>query len=174
MQSEQNLKREDELTDVSKMSSLPTEQKHGLIEKAKEALSHLTSKKEGEITEQASEIKQEATEKIEQVSESKPEEGNKGIFGAVKQGIQNISNIITQSVETVKDKFVGHKEETTESKEEPKGEQHTLGERIKEKVTGLKDKITNKDGSTTIIEYHYNDKDQKVKTTRRIRFITHR
>ncbi|KAK0627685.1 putative translation initiation factor eIF3 subunit [Immersiella caudata] len=35
-------------------------------------------------------------------------------------------------------------------------------------------KITNKDGSTTIIEYHYNDKDQKVKTTRRIRFITHR
>ncbi|KAK5657728.1 hypothetical protein OQA88_2801 [Cercophora sp. LCS_1] len=35
-------------------------------------------------------------------------------------------------------------------------------------------KITNKDGSTTIIEYHINDKDQKVKTTRRIRFITHR
>ncbi|KAK1755995.1 eukaryotic translation initiation factor 3 subunit G-domain-containing protein [Echria macrotheca] len=35
-------------------------------------------------------------------------------------------------------------------------------------------KIQNKDGTTTIIEYHYNDKDQKVKTTRRIRFITHR
>ncbi|KAK3390449.1 eukaryotic translation initiation factor 3 subunit-like protein [Podospora didyma] len=35
-------------------------------------------------------------------------------------------------------------------------------------------KITNKDGSTTIIEYRYNDNGQKVKTTRRIRFITHR
>ncbi|KAM7204471.1 eukaryotic translation initiation factor 3 subunit G [Naviculisporaceae sp. PSN 640] len=35
-------------------------------------------------------------------------------------------------------------------------------------------KITNKDGSTTIIEYRINDQGQKVKTTRRIRFITHR
>ena len=35
-------------------------------------------------------------------------------------------------------------------------------------------KISNKDGSTTIIEYRYNDNGQKVKTTRRIRFITHR
>ncbi|KAK0718345.1 eukaryotic translation initiation factor 3 subunit G-domain-containing protein [Lasiosphaeria miniovina] len=35
-------------------------------------------------------------------------------------------------------------------------------------------KITNKDGSSTIIEYRYNDNGQKVKTTRRIRFITHR
>ncbi|KAK3323574.1 eukaryotic translation initiation factor 3 subunit-like protein [Cercophora scortea] len=35
-------------------------------------------------------------------------------------------------------------------------------------------KIQNKDGSTTIIEYRYNDLNQKVKTTRRIRFITHR
>jgi len=35
-------------------------------------------------------------------------------------------------------------------------------------------KITNKDGSTTIIEYRYNDNGQKVKTTRRIRYITHR
>ncbi|KAK3398479.1 eukaryotic translation initiation factor 3 subunit G-domain-containing protein [Sordaria brevicollis] len=35
-------------------------------------------------------------------------------------------------------------------------------------------KITNKDGSTTIIEYRLNDNGQKVKTTRRIRYITHR
>lgn len=35
-------------------------------------------------------------------------------------------------------------------------------------------KIQNKDGSTTIIEYRYNDNGQKVKTTRRIRYITHR
>ncbi|KAK3318589.1 eukaryotic translation initiation factor 3 subunit-like protein [Apodospora peruviana] len=35
-------------------------------------------------------------------------------------------------------------------------------------------KINNKDGSTTIIEYRLNDNGQKVKTTRRIRFITHR
>ncbi|KAK4204985.1 eukaryotic translation initiation factor 3 subunit G-domain-containing protein [Triangularia verruculosa] len=35
-------------------------------------------------------------------------------------------------------------------------------------------KIQNKDGSTTIIEYRYNDQNQKVKTTRRIRYITHR
>ncbi|KAK0714960.1 translation initiation factor 3, RNA-binding subunit, partial [Lasiosphaeris hirsuta] len=35
-------------------------------------------------------------------------------------------------------------------------------------------KISNKDGSTTIIEYRYNDDGKKVKTTRRIRFITHR
>ncbi|KXX79321.1 Eukaryotic translation initiation factor 3 subunit G [Madurella mycetomatis] len=34
--------------------------------------------------------------------------------------------------------------------------------------------IQNKDGSTTIIEYRYNDNGQKVKTTRRIRYITHR
>ncbi|KAB5576526.1 eukaryotic translation initiation factor 3 subunit G-domain-containing protein [Coniochaeta sp. 2T2.1] len=35
-------------------------------------------------------------------------------------------------------------------------------------------KITNKDGSTTVIEYRYNDNGQKVKTTRRIRLITHK
>ncbi|KAK4193791.1 eukaryotic translation initiation factor 3 subunit G-domain-containing protein [Podospora australis] len=35
-------------------------------------------------------------------------------------------------------------------------------------------KIQNKDGSTTIIEYRLNDNGQKVKTTRRIRYITHR
>ncbi|KAK0745156.1 eukaryotic translation initiation factor 3 subunit G-domain-containing protein [Apiosordaria backusii] len=35
-------------------------------------------------------------------------------------------------------------------------------------------KIQNKDGSTTIIEYRYNENNQKVKTTRRIRYITHR
>ncbi|KAK3944939.1 eukaryotic translation initiation factor 3 subunit-like protein [Diplogelasinospora grovesii] len=35
-------------------------------------------------------------------------------------------------------------------------------------------KIQNKDGSTTIIEYRINDNGQKVKTTRRIRLITHR
>lgn len=35
-------------------------------------------------------------------------------------------------------------------------------------------KIQNKDGSTTIIEYRYNDDGLKVKTTRRIRYITHR
>ncbi|KAL2016148.1 hypothetical protein VTK56DRAFT_4116 [Thermocarpiscus australiensis] len=35
-------------------------------------------------------------------------------------------------------------------------------------------KISNKDGSTTIIEYRYNENGQKVKTTRRIRYITHR
>jgi translation initiation factor 3 subunit G len=35
-------------------------------------------------------------------------------------------------------------------------------------------KITNKDGSTTVIEYRYNDAGQKVKTTRRIRLITHK
>ncbi|EGS21520.1 eukaryotic translation initiation factor 3 subunit-like protein [Thermochaetoides thermophila DSM 1495] len=35
-------------------------------------------------------------------------------------------------------------------------------------------KIQNKDGSTTIIEYRYNENGQKVKTTRRIRYITHR
>ncbi|KAK3991415.1 eukaryotic translation initiation factor 3 subunit G [Cladorrhinum sp. PSN332] len=35
-------------------------------------------------------------------------------------------------------------------------------------------KIQNKDGTTTIIEYRYNDEGQKVKTTRRIRYITHR
>lgn len=48
------------------------------------------------------------------------------------------------------------------------------GEEVAEDVLPPPQKITNKDGSTTIIEYHYNDKDQKVKTTRRIRFITHR
>lgn len=35
-------------------------------------------------------------------------------------------------------------------------------------------KISNKDGSTTIIEYRFNENGQKVKTTRRIRYITHR
>ncbi|KAL1873136.1 hypothetical protein VTK73DRAFT_1047 [Phialemonium thermophilum] len=35
-------------------------------------------------------------------------------------------------------------------------------------------KINNKDGSTTIIEYRYNENGQKVKTTRRIRLIKHR
>ncbi|KAK4215658.1 eukaryotic translation initiation factor 3 subunit G-domain-containing protein [Rhypophila decipiens] len=35
-------------------------------------------------------------------------------------------------------------------------------------------RIANKDGSTTIIEYRFNDQGQKVKTTRRIRLITHR
>ncbi|KAM7186876.1 eukaryotic translation initiation factor 3 subunit G [Rhypophila sp. PSN 637] len=35
-------------------------------------------------------------------------------------------------------------------------------------------RIANKDGSTTIIEYRINDQGQKVKTTRRIRLITHR
>ncbi|KAK4227873.1 eukaryotic translation initiation factor 3 subunit G-domain-containing protein [Podospora fimiseda] len=35
-------------------------------------------------------------------------------------------------------------------------------------------KIQNKDGTTTIIEYRYNDEGQKAKTTRRIRYITHR
>lgn len=35
-------------------------------------------------------------------------------------------------------------------------------------------KIINKDGSTTVIEYRYNDAGQKVKTTRRIRLITHK
>ncbi|KAK1766815.1 eukaryotic translation initiation factor 3 subunit-like protein [Phialemonium atrogriseum] len=35
-------------------------------------------------------------------------------------------------------------------------------------------KITNKDGSTTMIEYHIDDNGQKVKTTRRIRLIKHR
>ncbi|KAK4462772.1 eukaryotic translation initiation factor 3 subunit-like protein [Cladorrhinum samala] len=35
-------------------------------------------------------------------------------------------------------------------------------------------KIQNKDGTTTIIEYRFNDEGQKVKTTRRIRYITHR
>ena len=35
-------------------------------------------------------------------------------------------------------------------------------------------KISNKDGSTTVIEYRYNEDGQKVKTTRRIRLIKHR
>lgn len=35
-------------------------------------------------------------------------------------------------------------------------------------------KISNKDGSTTVIEYRYNEDGKKVKTTRRIRLITHR
>jgi translation initiation factor 3 subunit G len=35
-------------------------------------------------------------------------------------------------------------------------------------------KINNKDGSTTVIEYRYNEDGKKVKTTRRIRLITHR
>ncbi|KAJ9143974.1 Eukaryotic translation initiation factor 3 subunit G [Coniochaeta hoffmannii] len=35
-------------------------------------------------------------------------------------------------------------------------------------------RITNKDGSTTVIEYRLNDAGQKVKTTRRIRLITHK
>ncbi len=35
-------------------------------------------------------------------------------------------------------------------------------------------KVQNKDGTTTIIEYRFNENGQKVKTTRRIRFITHR
>ena len=34
--------------------------------------------------------------------------------------------------------------------------------------------MQNKDGTTTIIEYRFNDDGQKVKTSRRIRFITHR
>ncbi len=34
--------------------------------------------------------------------------------------------------------------------------------------------ITNKDGTKTTITYRYNEQGQKVKTTRRIRFITHR
>ncbi|KAL2153319.1 hypothetical protein VTH82DRAFT_4474 [Thermothelomyces myriococcoides] len=35
-------------------------------------------------------------------------------------------------------------------------------------------KISNKDGSTTIIEYRINDQGQKVKTTRRVRYIVRR
>ncbi|KAH8880620.1 eukaryotic translation initiation factor 3 subunit-like protein [Thozetella sp. PMI_491] len=35
-------------------------------------------------------------------------------------------------------------------------------------------KVQNKDGTTTIIEYRFDDNGQKVKTTRRIRYITHR
>lgn len=35
-------------------------------------------------------------------------------------------------------------------------------------------KISNKDGTITIIEYRYNDNGQKVKTTRRVRYITQR
>ncbi|AEO55196.1 hypothetical protein MYCTH_2314155 [Thermothelomyces thermophilus ATCC 42464] len=35
-------------------------------------------------------------------------------------------------------------------------------------------KINNKDGSTTIIEYRINDQGQKVKTTRRVRYIVRR
>lgn len=34
--------------------------------------------------------------------------------------------------------------------------------------------IENKDGTKTIISYRYNDQGQKVKTTRRVRFTTHR
>ncbi|ROT38758.1 translation initiation factor 3, RNA-binding subunit [Sodiomyces alkalinus F11] len=33
--------------------------------------------------------------------------------------------------------------------------------------------LTNKDGTKTIISYRYNDEGQKVKTTRRVRYITH-
>jgi len=35
-------------------------------------------------------------------------------------------------------------------------------------------KISNKDGSTTVIEYHLGDNGEKIKTTRRIRLIKHR
>ncbi|AEO66775.1 f40dcfa8-ddd0-4c9f-9c56-ead57456910b [Thermothielavioides terrestris] len=35
-------------------------------------------------------------------------------------------------------------------------------------------KIQNKDGTTTIIEYSYNDNGQKVKTTRRVRYVVRR
>jgi translation initiation factor 3 subunit G len=34
--------------------------------------------------------------------------------------------------------------------------------------------ITNKDGTKTIISFHYNENGEKVKTTRRVRYVTHK
>ncbi|KAK1836623.1 eukaryotic translation initiation factor 3 subunit G-domain-containing protein [Podospora conica] len=56
---------------------------------------------------------------------------------------------------------------------------HNWADDVDADETGIEElpppqRIQNKDGSVTMIEYHYNDKNQKVKTTRRIRFITHR
>lgn len=61
----------------------------------------------------------------------------------------------------------------------PSSHSHNWADDVDADETGIEElpppqRIQNKDGSVTMIEYHYNDKNQKVKTTRRIRFITHR